>query len=219
MTAVASASGSRTVPWRTVAVLGVLAVTAAWFISRKLTYLTDFSPETYTDYFWPRRWGLLPHIAGGMVATVAGLVQLWLGFTGRTGALHRGLGRVYASGIAVGSVGAFYVALTIPPGAIAYQSGLFMLGVAWVSTTGMALVAVRRRQFAQHRDWMVRSYVVTFAFITYRLFAGWLRDFVPTTADPVADEVDTLMAWACWAVPLLLAEPVIQWRALRRGGA
>jgi hypothetical protein len=24
-----------------------------------------------------------------------------------------------------------------------------------------------------------------------------------------------MMAWACWAVPLLLAEPLIQWRAVR----
>ena len=28
--------------------------------------------------------------------------------------------------------------------------------------------------------------------------------------DPVADDIDTLMAWGCWAVPLLFAEPLIQ---------
>jgi hypothetical protein len=33
----------------------------------------------------------------------------------------------------------------------------------------------------------------------------------------VADDIDTLMAWACWAVPLLLAEPFIQVRRVRRG--
>jgi hypothetical protein len=33
---------------------------------------------------------------------------------------------------------------------------------------------------------------------------------------PDTDEVDNLMAWACWSVPLLLAEPLIQLRAMRR---
>jgi hypothetical protein len=28
--------------------------------------------------------------------------------------------------------------------------------------------------------------------------------------------VDTLMAFACWTVPLLLAEPLIQWRRIAR---
>jgi hypothetical protein len=34
--------------------------------------------------------------------------------------------------------------------------------------------------------------------------------------DPVADDLDTLQAWACWAVPLLFAEPLIQLRSMRR---
>jgi hypothetical protein len=36
--------------------------------------------------------------------------------------------------------------------------------------------------------------------------------------DPVADDIDTLMAWACWAVPLLLAELLIQLRSMRLTG-
>jgi hypothetical protein len=31
-----------------------------------------------------------------------------------------------------------------------------------------------------------------------------------------ADDVDTIMAWACWSVPLLVAEPLLQQRRLRR---
>ena len=36
-------------------------------------------------------------------------------------------------------------------------------------TTGMALYSIRTQRVEQHREWMLRSYVVTFAFVTYRL--------------------------------------------------
>jgi hypothetical protein len=63
---------------------------------------------------------------------------------------------------------------------------------------------------------MLRSYTVTFAFVTYRLCSDWLRRWVHVPEDPIADQIDTLMAWASWAVPLLLAEPLIQLRSMRR---
>ncbi len=91
-----------------------------------------------------------------------------------------------------------------------------MLCVAWVLTTGMALYTIRRRRIEQHRDWMLRSYIVTFAFVTFRLASTWLDGWIHVPVDSVADELDTTLAWACWAVPLLFAEPFIQLRSMRR---
>jgi Predicted membrane protein (DUF2306) len=91
-----------------------------------------------------------------------------------------------------------------------------MLCVAWVLTTSMALYAIHTRRIEQHREWMLRSFTVTFAFVTYRLVSSWLHQWIHVTDDPVADDIDTLMAWACWAVPLLIAEPLIQLRIVRR---
>jgi uncharacterized membrane protein len=143
------------------------------------------------------------------------LVQIWLGLTNRTNTLHRVLGKVYGAGVLVGSVGGFYLALTIP-GHLPYKAGLLGLNVAWLITTGMALYAIRTRRIEQHREWMLRSYIVTFAFVTYRLVLMWLTPWFHVAEDPVATDLDTLMAWACWAVPLVLAEPLIQLRAMRR---
>jgi uncharacterized membrane protein YozB (DUF420 family) len=75
----------------------------------------------------------------------------------------------------------------------------------------MALVSIYRRNIEQHRDWMLRSYTVTFAFVTFRLIDNWLTGL--HLAPPEA--IDALMAWACWSVPLLLMEPLIQLRRLR----
>lgn len=198
-----------------IVVLAALAMALLWFVGHRLHYLTDYSVDSYSDYFWPRRAGLIPHLAGGVLAIVAGLGQIWLGLTNRTGTLHRTLGKVYATGVLIGSMGGFYLALTIP-GHLPYSVGLLMLNAAWVLTTGMALYAIRTRRIEQHREWMLRSYTVTFAFVTYRLVSQWLRAWIHVPEDPVADDIDTLMAWACWAVPLLVAEPLIQLRSMRQ---
>jgi hypothetical protein len=50
---------------------------------------------------------------GGLTAIVAGLIQIWLGLTNRVATLHRMLGKLYAAGVLIGSVGGFYLAFTI----------------------------------------------------------------------------------------------------------
>jgi uncharacterized membrane protein len=196
-------------------VLIALALALLWFVVQRIHYLTDYSLTSYSDYYWTRRAGLIPHLAGGIVAITAGLIQIWLGLTNRIGTLHRILGRVYAVGVLLGSVGGFYLALTTPS-PLSYAAGLFMLSVAWVVTTGMALYSVRTHRIEQHREWMLRSYVVTFAFVTYRLASYWLRRWIHMPDSDLADDLDTLLAWASWAVPLLVAEPLIQLRSMHK---
>ena len=211
MNAVAAAATRQQSRTLVIAILGSLALIALWFIATRALPYANYSPASYSDYLWPRRWGLIPHVLGGLVALTTGVVQLWLGLTNRTATLHRTLGRVYGSAILVGSAGGYYLALTIPARDVAYAVGLFMLRTAWIITTSMAIVAIRRRNVIQHREWMLRSYTVTFAFVTFRLFADALGRLQLASVD----DASTIMAWACWAVPLLLVEPLIQLRKLR----
>jgi hypothetical protein len=89
---------------------------------------------------------------------------------------------------------------------LAYASGLFGLAVAWLLTSSMAFVSIRRRNFIQHKQWMVRSYVVSVAFVTFRLVNNLMIYFgIGQRADRFA-----LISWACWAVPLFVTEMVIQ---------
>lgn len=199
-------------PWLTISLIA-LALPAMWFLARSALPYLHFSPDHYGPYFWPRRWALLIHVAGGMTALSVGLLQLWLGLTNRIARLHRALGKLYVFVILVGSIGGFYLSLTIhgnPP----YAAGLFSLCVAWVITTSMAVLAIRRRDVLQHREWMIRSYAVTFAFVTFRFGV----DALIAGAGLAPHEAQGIMAWACWAIPLLLLEPLIQLRRTRRSG-
>ena len=91
-----------------VSILSALALLALWFIGRSALPYFEFSQAHYGPYFWPRRWGLVLHITGGVIALTAGVVQLWLGLSNRVAALHRALGKVYwgpsSSGASPGSI-------------------------------------------------------------------------------------------------------------------
>jgi uncharacterized membrane protein len=186
------------------------AALAFWFIAA-FPYLR-WDPTQFGAAFWPRRYGLIVHIAGGTTALLVGPLQLWLGETRSKLAWHRTLGTIYLLGVTVGATGGFYLSLTSPGGWV-YAAGLFSLSLAWTITTGMAYLAIRRRAIDQHREWMIRSYVVTLSFVVFRAIVAALTAFGVGNFDERA----TFAAWVCWAVPLLLLELSLQWRKLQGG--
>lgn len=88
-----------------------------------------------------------------------------------------------------------------------FAFALFALAVAWVITTGAAFFAVIRRQVSAHKEWMIRSYIVPLAFVTFRI----LSDYVPYESWGLARaDYNTAMVWSCWVFPLMIAEVVRQ---------
>jgi hypothetical protein len=172
-----------------------------------LTYVPAYfiwSEKSYGPYFWPRAGILLPHILGGLVAIVMGPFQFSPRIRNSYPKVHRVSGRIYLTAVLVGAIAGIALAMTSSLG-LAYGIGLFSLTIAWLLTSGMALAAIRRRNFIQHKQWMARSYVLTFAFVIFRLGS----DLMSVLGVPMLDRF-TVMAWACWAVPLLITELVIQ---------
>ena len=116
------------------------------------------------------------------------------------------MGRLYLMGVLVGSIGAAYMGLFVSP-LRAFGISLEFLALAWVVTSGMAYIAVMRRQFSAHREWMIRSYVVTFGFVLFRLGS---RNHV---FGSLGQEMSLVMlSWTCWAIPLLVTDLVLRWR-------
>jgi hypothetical protein len=169
--------------------------------------------EALGQYRGKETW-IFMHLGGGMIALLVGPGQLWLGHKNRKIEVHRKLGLVYMGAIAVSVTAAFYLATHTALGWV-FGAGLMGLAIAWIVTTGMAFVAVRRSRLDQHQEWMIRSYVVTFAFVTFRaMFALLHAAQVGTRAEQFA-----MASWFCWAVPLLVVESVIQGRRIFGRGA
>jgi len=206
----------------TKAIIGLAALSAITFIVlaafpyRAMFGSEEVARQTLQDFqfaYWPRRGWLLLHIAGGLIALLFGPLQLWLGLHHVKIGVHRKLGMVYFAGMTIGSIAAIVLALKTDLGVI-FGSGLFFLAMAWISTTTLAYVAIRRNLLDQHREWTIRSYVVTFAFVTFRI--GQIA--LVGAGIPIGTAV-SIMAWACWAVPLPVAELIIQGRKLKNASA
>jgi len=201
---------SRTSPsYRPTATALILsALVAVAFVGGFALPYFRLTEQAFGIYNAKRPWILL-HISGGMIALLTGPGQLWLGLTRRRLERHRVLGIVYMSAIAVASVAALYLATHTELGWV-FGAGLSGLAIAWIVTTGLAYAAVRRGLLQQHQEWMIRSYVVTFAFVTFRIFAGIMQ----ATGVGTLQEQLGAASWFCWAVPLLITETIIQGRKI-----
>jgi len=190
-------------------VLGLAVAGALVFIGvAALPYFLSMDEAQFRQY-WPMRGWLLAHIGMGMVAILTGPVQLWLGLSDRYPAVHRNLGFIYLAAVTIGAVAGYYLAFNTS-GGVVFGSGLAALATAWLLTTGLAFLAIKRHLYEQHKEWMIRSYVVTFAFVTFRAF-----DTLIESRMPLLDHIG-ISAWFCWSVPLLLNEVVLQGRKILR---
>jgi len=158
--------------------------------------------------YWPRRWWLMAHVTMGIVALLSGPVQVWLGLTDQRPALHRNLGFVYMTAVVLSAAAAYYLAFHTDFGVV-FGSGLAGLATAWLTTTGLAFAAIKRQLYDQHKEWMIRSYVVTTGFVSFRAVLPLLQ------STGVADgNAAAICAWGCWAMPLLITEAILQGRKI-----
>lgn len=188
--------------------LSLTALAAVWFVAgAAVPYFlsSSYGPPEYA----PRRGWLLLHIVGGIIALLTGPVQLWLGLSDRGMEWHRRMGIGYMTGVAIGSLGAFYLATHTDFGWI-FGAGLFGLATAWVTTTTLAYLAIKRSLIDQHKEWMIRSYVVTFAFVTFRI--GDLTMQAAGIGEPLQNIA--FLSWASWTLPLLVTEAILQGRKI-----
>jgi Predicted membrane protein (DUF2306) len=187
----------------------IVTIAVAFILKYVFHYYRHYDAATF-DVYWPRRAGLLLHITGGMVALLTGPWQFFTGLTGKRMNVHRYTGRIFLGGVTAGVIGATYLAFTTTFG-WAFGFGILGLATAWASTTGMAYYAIRKGLVEIHKEWMVRAYIVTFAFVTFRVF----NDYGPTSHLKPANDLALTLAWACWVVPLCINELRLQVKRIR----
>ncbi len=160
--------------------------------------------------YWNYKWPLVGHISGGLLALSIGPFQFSTTFRNKFMTTHRWLGRIYLTAILIGTISSTYLAWTSAIRVnFSWAFGLQGLAFAWITTASMAYISVMRGRIIQHKEWMIRSYVVTFAFVTFRCITDLQ---ISHQLMNTFEERGPTIIWLSWTIPLLLTEIVLSWK-------
>lgn len=195
--------------------LGIAGYAAATYLTGHPLQAGFLQGKAHYQHFVPStRWSaaLVVHVAGGSVALVAGGLQWLLTRRGagrdrprRFRAVHITLGLTYLGAI-LASAGAGFVLVPQAMGGPVAAWGFGVLDALWIVSTFVAAWTGWRLRSqpalrAKHHRWMLRSYSLTSAAITLRL---WLPLGILAQLDFLSAYV--VISWLCWVPNLLVAE-------------
>ncbi len=148
-----------------------------------------------------RHLAFLLHVSFAPLALVTGAIQLYPIIRTKRPVLHRWTGRLYGVSVLLAGVSGLIIAFGAA-GGISAQLGFGLLSALWLITTIQGVRLARARRFAEHRRWMIRSFALTFAAVTLRLYLPFFfaNGFNYTQAS-------NYVAWMCW-IPNLMA---VEW--------
>jgi len=186
----------RTMAWSTMAVLSTLV--ALYALAALL--LPGFGPPFLVERRAQIPWAVIAHLAGSLWALAVGPFQLNRRMRESALGRHRWLGRSYVVGVAIGGIGALALAPRAMTG-ITAQLGFGLLGAFWLAFTLAGFVRIRQGDEAAHRRWMVRSYALTWAAVTLRIYLP-----LSGALGLSLDAAYPVIAWISWVPNLLVAE-------------
>ncbi len=143
------------------------------------------------------------HLGGGAVALIAGALQLNSRLRKNYPPVHRWLGRVYVIAVLAGGVAGLTLALD-SFGGIVTHFGFGMLAVLWLASTAIAWRHIRDGNVRAHRAWMIRSYALTLAAVTLRIYLPLSQ----VSGIPFEDAYPAI-SWMCWVPNIIVAEWLI----------
>ncbi|MGC2621241.1 MAG: DUF2306 domain-containing protein [Acidobacteriaceae bacterium] len=158
-------------PFKTVLWISLGLTTLFVFITSEVMLYTDYPMyHAYRLQVIADRHLLIPHALAGTLALLIGPVNFSSRIRQRYLKLHRTLGLTYVVSVFVGSFTGIALAYGRPG-----LPGTSMQATAWMVCTTAAFIAARNHQITAHRQWMARSYAVTFTFVSSRVLNLWPR--------------------------------------------
>jgi uncharacterized membrane protein len=149
------------------------------------------------------------HIVGAATYTVLGAFQFVPGFRRRRPAWHRRAGRLLVGAGLVAALSGLWMSqfyrLPAHDGALLYAFRL-LFGSLMALSLVLGVVAIRRRELARHRAWMLRAYALGLGAGTQTLTL-LLGELV---SGPPGEVARALLMGAAWAINLAVAEWIIR---------
>jgi uncharacterized membrane protein len=156
-------------------------------------------PSNVTGNLMARPW-LWVHAGLASTALLTGPWQFLPRLRARAPRLHRWLGRIYIFCCVVGGTGGLLLASGTTAGPIA-RAGFGLLAVVWLVINLQGLRLAMTGRYAEHRQWMIRSFALTFG-------AVLLRVYIPISQMMGIEFMTAYRAisWLAWVPNLILAE-------------
>lgn len=175
---------------------------------RYLPRLGVLPPDILRNLF-ARPW-LDVHVAGAATALLIGPLQFLPRLRARYRQVHRWVGRTYVVACLGGAVGGLFLAFGTTAGPIA-TAGFGSLAVVWFFVNVQGWRRAMDRRFDEHRAWMIRSFALTFAAVTLRLYVP----LAMALGFPFLDAYRAI-SFLAWVPNLILAELYIRGAFARR---
>lgn len=127
---------------------------AAAFLSRKTDLRRELNHPVWLNV-------MDVHVAFACIAMAAGLLNFSNRIFERSRKFHRINGYVYMASVLLVVLTSGYMA-PYATGGRASGMGFNALNLIWLFITATALVQIKKKRIAQHRNWMIRSYAFCF---------------------------------------------------------
>lgn len=161
------------------------------------------NPEILSNNVWQIAFYL--HIYFGGISLLTGWSQFSKKLRAKRLKLHRILGKIYVIAVLISAMAGFYVAIYANGGLVA-KLGFSFLAIGWFYTTLNAYTTIKRKEIQKHRKWMIRSYSLTLAAVTLRL---WMP-ILPNLLEISFDDSYIIISWLCWVPNIIIAEIYIR---------
>ena len=201
-------TGRRIWLWTVVVVSALVGLTAYRYL---LPSVPGGSPGVLANRF-AHIGALTVHAGLAATALLIGPFQFFQGLRTRRRSLHRRLGTAYVICVIGGGLAGLVLAFGTTAGPFA-GAGFGLLAVIWLGETANAWRLATRRSFAAHERWMIRSFALTLAAVTLRIYLP-----IATIAHLDMAVAYPVIAWLCWVPNLVAAEVYLALRADRLAG-
>jgi uncharacterized membrane protein len=191
--------------FKTVLWIALGSTTLFVFITSEVLLVADYPMyHAYRLKVISDRHLLIPHALAATFALLIGPINFSSRIRQRNLQLHRVLGRIYVISVFIGAATGVALADGSPG-----LPGTTMQAAAWIVCTIAALITARNGQIVQHRQWMVRSYAVTFTFVSSRVLNLWPRYW-----SHLGDTFASVGIIAFTLASLLIVDLGLNWREL-----
>jgi len=162
------------VVWAAVIFLALLGLAVA--VRRSVVLLqrpgaisARYNPATALDRaFDDRRTLTLVHIVPAMLFMILGPLQFVRRLRAKYPQIHRWSGRIFLAVSAVVGLTGLTLAFGKTVGGVDEKAAIVLFGSFFLIALAKALRHALRREFAQHREWMIRGYAIGLAVATIR---------------------------------------------------